>query len=119
MLTQAGYNSKLYTFHSERSRRALDLLKLGLSVETIKRLGRWKSNAVFRYLRYQICSIADKIKPIFDAWFIGDRFLRNINNALEDLQKQLKKDKDVPDLYMHEFYKVGIYTEIATAWLPL
>ena len=50
-LQSEKFNDKLYTLHSARSGRALDLLKLGLSVETIKKLGRWKSNAVFKYLR--------------------------------------------------------------------
>ena len=41
----------LYAFHGIRGGRACDLLKLGLSVDTIKTLGRWKSNAVYIYLR--------------------------------------------------------------------
>ena len=49
-LTRAGYNPKYYSVHGMCTGRAHDLLKLGLSVETIKKLGRWKSNAVFRYL---------------------------------------------------------------------
>ena len=48
----AGFDETLYTAHSLRSGRTCDLCKLGLSVETIKKLGRWKSNAVYRYLRY-------------------------------------------------------------------
>ena len=44
-------NEKLYSFSSLRSGRASNLLKIGLSVETIKRLGRWKSNAIFKYLK--------------------------------------------------------------------
>ena len=45
------FDKRLYSVHSLRAGRANDLLKLGLSVETIKKLGRWKSNAVFRYLK--------------------------------------------------------------------
>ena len=53
MLIEAGYdNHDLFCIHSLRSGRCLDLLKLGLSVETIKKIGRWKSNAVFTYLKY-------------------------------------------------------------------
>ena len=44
-------HSELYLFHGFQSGRASDLLKLGVSVETIKKLGRWHSNAVFRYLK--------------------------------------------------------------------
>ena len=51
MIQQIGLDSNLYNFHSIRIGRGNDLLKLGLSVEIIKKLGRWRSNAVFAYLR--------------------------------------------------------------------
>ena len=51
MIDECNIDSKLYSIHSLRTGRALDLLKIGLSVETIKKLGRWESNAVFAYLR--------------------------------------------------------------------
>ena len=44
-------NPDLYNLHSLRIGRCRDLYDLGLSVETIKKIGRWKSNAVFLYLR--------------------------------------------------------------------
>ena len=47
----SGFHPNLYSTHSLRTGRALDLLKLGLSVETIKKMGRWKSNSVFTYLK--------------------------------------------------------------------
>ena len=47
----AGIDNKLYTCHSLRSGRASGLLQYGVLVEVIKRLGRWKSNAVYKYLR--------------------------------------------------------------------
>ena len=40
-----------YNVHSLAVGRCGDLLKLGVSVETIKKIGHWKSNAVFTYLR--------------------------------------------------------------------
>ena len=43
-------NHTLYSMHSFRAGRSLDLMKMGLSVETIKKLGRWRSNAVYTYL---------------------------------------------------------------------
>ena len=49
ILLEAGMNPSNFSVHSFRIGRSSDLLKLGLSVETIKKLGRWKSNAVFRY----------------------------------------------------------------------
>ena len=49
-LRQIGMRHNLYGFHSFRSGRSQDLLKAGLSVETIKKLGRWKSNSIYTYL---------------------------------------------------------------------
>ena len=40
-----------YDTHSFRIGRATDLKKMGCPVETIKDVGRWKSNAVYKYLR--------------------------------------------------------------------
>ena len=50
-LRMANFNEQFYCFHGFRSGRAGDLLKLGVSVETIKQIGHWRSNAVFTYLR--------------------------------------------------------------------
>ena len=49
MLRLMQYNEKLYNCHSFRIGR--DLMKYGLSVETIKHLGRWKLNIVYAYIR--------------------------------------------------------------------
>ena len=51
VLLAAKLNPHAYLFHGLRAGRASGLLKLGLSVEMIKKIGRWKSNAVFTYLR--------------------------------------------------------------------
>ena len=51
ILKLAGFNEKIYSTYGFRSGRASDLLRLKISVETIKELGRWRSNAVFTYLR--------------------------------------------------------------------
>ena len=50
-LNKCGFNPHNFSVHSLRSGRASDLLSYGVSVETIKKLGRWKSNAVFKYLK--------------------------------------------------------------------
>ena len=47
----AGFNEKLYSSHSLRFGRSCDLYKLGLSVETIKKIGSWRSDSVYRYLK--------------------------------------------------------------------
>ena len=50
-LKSVRLNYKNYRLHGIRAGRALDLLNMGVSVETIKQLGQWKSNAVYAYLR--------------------------------------------------------------------
>ena len=50
ILKLAGFDSSLYNMHSFRLGRTMDLLLMGFSVETIKKIGCWKSNAVFTYL---------------------------------------------------------------------
>ena len=45
-----GLNPKLYGTHSFRIGRATDLERLGTPVETIKLMGRWRSNTVFKYI---------------------------------------------------------------------
>ena len=52
LLRNLGLNDKLYGTHSFRSGRATDLTKYGYSIDQVKLLGRWRSNAVFRYIRY-------------------------------------------------------------------
>ena len=48
----SGLNPQHYSMHGFRAGRSVDLLELGVSVETIKKLGRWKSNSIFTYLKY-------------------------------------------------------------------
>ena len=49
-LQMGGFDHTLYGTHSLRAGRSIDLLEMGFSVETIKQMGRWKSNAVYAYL---------------------------------------------------------------------
>ena len=42
---------ELYQVHGIRTGRSVDLLNLGLSVETIMKIGHWRSWAIYRYLR--------------------------------------------------------------------
>ena len=51
ILKEIGLDNTLYNVHSFRIGHAGDLLSMNLSVETIKKLGRWKSNIVYNYLR--------------------------------------------------------------------
>ena len=49
-IKKGNLNSKLYGFQGFHAGRASDMLKYGVSVETIKKLGRLWSNAVYKYL---------------------------------------------------------------------
>ena len=51
LLDNLNLDSSLYDVHSFRSGRTCDLAKFGYSIEAIKAMGRWKSNAVYRYLK--------------------------------------------------------------------
>ena len=45
-------DASMYSTSGFRSGRAIDLAEIGISVESLKNLGRWKSSAVFTYLKY-------------------------------------------------------------------
>ena len=51
LLKQMKVNHKIYGSHNLHKGRTKDLLKLGYSIEKIKKLGHWKSNTVYTYLR--------------------------------------------------------------------
>ena len=51
-IINAGFaHPHLYLVHGLHASRACDLLQLGIPVNKIKYMGRWKSNAVYRYLK--------------------------------------------------------------------
>ena len=51
-LQRQRFDHKLYNTHSLHSGRSCDLYKLGVSTDAIKKAGWWKSNAVYKYLKY-------------------------------------------------------------------
>ena len=51
LLRKLNLEAEFFDTHSFRIGRSSDLLKAGLTIEQIKHLGRWKSNAVYRYLK--------------------------------------------------------------------
>ena len=51
-IRRIGLESDLYDMHSLRIGRASDLMKYHYTIDEVKRLGRWKSNVVFKYIRY-------------------------------------------------------------------
>ena len=50
-LDKIGIESNLYDMHSLRIGRASDLIKYNYTIDEVKRLGRWKSNVVYKYIR--------------------------------------------------------------------
>ena len=51
LLKEAGLNNQLYDTHSLRIGRATELSKSEVDIEIIKQVGRWRSNAVYNYLK--------------------------------------------------------------------
>ena len=51
VLRKCGFDHRYYGTHSLRAGQSCDLYKLGVPIEDIKKIGRWKSNAIFRYLK--------------------------------------------------------------------
>ena len=51
LISRMGLQPELYNRHSFQIGRGCDMVKMGVSVETVKKIGRWRSNAVFTYLR--------------------------------------------------------------------
>ena len=51
LIQRINLEPSLYDTHSLRGGRALDMLKSGFTIEQIKCAGRWKSNAVYKYLK--------------------------------------------------------------------
>ena len=52
LLKSINLDHRLYQTHCFRIGRSVDLLKYGVPLEVIKRIGRWKSNAVYKYLKF-------------------------------------------------------------------
>ena len=50
-LQKGDFNASLYSCSSLRAGRAHDLEILGLKIDEIRKIGRWKSNAVYTYLK--------------------------------------------------------------------
>ena len=51
-LRRLGLDESLYDFHSIRAGRTVDLVKkYHFSIDYVKRTGRWKSNAIYKYLK--------------------------------------------------------------------
>ena len=82
----SGFNPEHYNCQSPCIGCASDMLKMGISVETIKKIGRWTSNAVFIYLRMLLhmvfncfyhLLIIDPVVPVREMWIVGEGFLKS------------------------------------------
>ena len=51
-LRALNLDPEYYGMHSMCAGRATDMYKLGYSISEIKHAGRWKSGAVFKYLKF-------------------------------------------------------------------
>ena len=49
-INKMNLNHRRFRIHGIHAGRAVDLLEMGVSVESIKKLGRWRSNAIYAYL---------------------------------------------------------------------
>ena len=52
LIGRIGLNPKFYSFQSMCAGRATDLHNLGFSIDEIKVISRWKSNTVYKYLKF-------------------------------------------------------------------
>ena len=50
-LTKIGLNHAYYGMHSFRVGRTTDLIKYGYSLDEVRRMGCWRTNTVFKYIR--------------------------------------------------------------------
>ena len=54
ILTKLNINCYLYDSHSLRIGRTSNLFKQGISIDNIKKMGRWRSNAVYKYIKTHV-----------------------------------------------------------------
>ena len=50
-ITSFGFQARLYSSHSFRSGRMIGMMDMGIPFERIKKIGHWKSHAIYAYLK--------------------------------------------------------------------
>ena len=60
--------------------------------------------------------IADNVQAIFDIWILGDEFVKEVFSEFESIKLKAKKDRNIPPLYIQEYYNVIPY--YATSGVP-
>ena len=55
VISEAGFDNTYYSSHSFRGGRSVDLFNNGISINNIRKLGKWspRSTAVYSYLKFQ------------------------------------------------------------------
>ena len=76
LLGRLNLDASLYYVHSFRGGRTVDLEKFGYSLEQIKAMGRWKSNAVYRYLKRYIIRLGYSV--LSECRSTGLTLLKNV-----------------------------------------
>ena len=105
-------DGSLYDTHSLRTGCATDLFDNGTNFEIIKKLGRWKSDSVYKYLHYQsfnnqsvILFPSGKILALDEIWFLWDQFLSFAAGCVASLSKEFEIQK-TKQLYCYKKYDV-------------
>ena len=117
VINYIGLQLSLYRTHSLRAGHAVQMVENdGISVETARKLGRWKSNAIYTYLSNWIDKLkifiiyhAGVIPARSDVWFIGDDFVNGVFHTLQHLKDKAITDRRDPP-YIYQFYNVACYT---------
>ena len=111
-ISRIGLDDTLYSGHGLCVGRACDLFLMGLTVETIKKLGRWHSNAVYTYLRHMWNAaqflFAGNIQVKRSLFIIGDVFLNGIYNTLQEAKVEANDNRG-PMPYMYDYYNLFLH----------
>ena len=114
-LKRTGFNEKLYSTHSLRSGRSVDLANFNLSIETIRKIGRWKSNSIYTYLSYfskfvlNILSVSEEIQAFQEVWIAGNAFLKEIFPTFNAICRETHVSKRTPPYLQEEFNVEALY----------
>ena len=116
LLKEAGFDHEIYSVHGLRSGRALDLLHMDVPIDMIKKIGCWKSNAIFTYLKYhKQCYYSPSLNFVAnliardDIWFLGDDFLKSTYPAYRKMHV-LDKSDGRQGAYVINYYNIDCHT---------
>ena len=58
------------------------------------------------------CIITDSVEAFFDLWIIVDQFLDSMTNVLQIMINEAKENRQLPRLYIQEFYNIHHFTDM-------